>query len=130
MNEVQTQSQSGTESQRSEEHISDVRALLIEQLRVLKSAPMDKVGEEIKRARSMSELAQVIVNSAKVEVDYIQAVKGASESTFLQEKEQEHVPQIPTTPQSPLPSTDPLTRIGPPNNHPWRNGMTRHKLKG
>lgn len=130
MNEVQTPSQSGTESPKSEEHISDVRALLIEQLRVLKCAPMEKVAEEIKRARSMSELAQVIVNSAKVEVEYIEAVKGASESTFLQEREQEHLPQIPATPQSPLPAADPVTRIGPPNNHPWRNGITRHTLKG
>jgi hypothetical protein len=130
MSEVQTQSQSDTESPKSEEHISDVRALLIEQLRVLKCAPMDKVAEEIKRARSMSELAQVIVNSAKVEVEYIEAVKGASESTFLQEKEQERVPHIPSTPQTPLPSADSLTRIGPPNNHPWRGSVTRHKLGG
>lgn len=130
MNEDQTSSQSDTEIPSNQEHISDVRALLIEQLRTLKSAPLDKVAEEIKRARSMSELAQVIVNSAKVEVEYIEAVKGASESTFLQEREQEHVPRIPTTPQSALPSADPVTRIGPPNNHPWRNGITRHKLKG
>lgn len=130
MNEVQTQSQSGTERPKNEEHISDVRALLIEQLRVLKSAPTDKVAEEIKRSRSMSELAQVIVNSAKVEVEYIEAVKGASESTFLQEKEQERLPHIPTTPQSPLPSADPDIRIGPPKQHPWREGITRHKLKG
>lgn len=130
MNEAQTQSPSDSESQKSPEHINDVRALLIEQLRVLKGAPMDKVAEEIKRARSMSELAQVIVNSAKVEVEYIEAVKGASESTFLQEKEQEQQPHIPTTPQSPLPSVDPVTRIGPPVNHVWRQGITRHKLKG
>jgi hypothetical protein len=131
MNEAQTPSQSDTENPKSEEHISDVRALLIEQLRVLKSAPMDKVAEEIKRARSMSELAQVIVNSAKVEVEYIEAVKGASESSFLQEREQEVEPHIPTTPQTPLPSVvDPVNRIGPPNNHPWRAGITRHKLKG
>lgn len=130
MNEAQTQSPSDTESQKSPEHISDVRALLIEQLRVLKAAPMEKVAEEIKRARSMSELAQVIVNSAKVEVEYIEAVKGASESTFLQEKEQERLPNIPTIPQSPFPAADPVTRIGPPNNHPWREGITRHKLKG
>lgn len=130
MNEVQTQNQGDAENLRSEEHISDVRALLIEQLRVLKSSPIDKVAEEIKRARSMSELAQVIVNSAKVEVEYIEAVKGASESTFLQEKEQERLPDMPTTPQSPLPSADPVTRLGPPKQHPWRDGITRHKLKG
>lgn len=130
MNEGQTQSQNDTGNPKNEEHISDVRALLIEQLRILKNAPTEKVAEEIKRARSMSELAQVIVNSAKVEVEYIEAIKGASESAFLQEREREHLPQIPTTQQTPLPSVDPLTRIGPPKNHPWRDGITRHKLKG
>ena len=129
MNEIQTQSQSDNESPSPEEHISDVRALLIEQLRVLKSAPIDRVAEEIRRARSMSEIAQVIVNSAKVEVEYIQAVKGASESTFLQEKEEKRLPHLPSAPQSPLPTVDPATRIGPPNNHPWRSGITRHTLK-
>ena len=130
MNEAQISNESATEILNHQEHISDVRALLIDQLRTLKAAPLDKLAEEIKRARSMSELGQVIVNSGKVEVEYIEAVKGASESTFLQEKEQERVPQIPTTPQSPLPSADPLTRIGPPDNHLWRKGITRHKLKG
>lgn len=130
MNEVQTQSQSGTENQSRPEHIDDVRALLIAQLRVLKCAPLEKAAEEIKRSRAMSELAQVIVNSAKVEVEYIEAVKGASESTFLQERERQQIPCIPTTPQSALPSADPVTRIGPPKLHPWREGITRHTLKG
>jgi hypothetical protein len=112
------------------EHISDVRALLIEQLRTLKAAPLDRLKDEISRSKSMSELAQVVVNSAKVEVEYIEAVKGASESTFLQEKDRESVPQIPSTPQSPLPAADPVTRIGPPMNHPWRGSITRHALKG
>lgn len=71
---------------------------------MLKATPLDKLPEEIQRVRSTSELAQVIVNSAKVEVDYNEAVKGASESTFLQKKEQDAVPHIPATPQSPLPS--------------------------
>lgn len=130
MTETQTQNPSDTGTQNPPEHISDVRALLIEQLRTLKAATLAQLPEEIKRARSMSEIAQVIVNSAKVEVDYVEAVKGASESAFLQEREQEKLPHIPTTPQSPLPSAaDPVTRIGPPNNHPWRGSITRHRLK-
>jgi hypothetical protein len=130
MNQDRTQSASDIETPSRQEHISDVRALLIEQLRVLKAAPLAQLAEEIKRARSMSELGQVIVNSGKVEVDYIEAVKGASESAFLQEREQEQLPQIPSTPQSPLPSADPVSRIGPPDNHLWRKGITRHKLRG
>jgi hypothetical protein len=130
MNEDQIQNPSDIESPRRPEHISDVRALLIEQLRVLKSAALDKLPAEIKRAKSMSEVAQVLVNSANAETNYIEAVKGASESTFLQERECEQLPEIPTTPQTALPSADPLTRMGPPNNHPWRSGITRHRLKG
>lgn len=124
MNEARISNQGATEILNHQEHISDVRALLIEQLRTLKAAPLDKLAEEIKRARSMSELGQVIVNSGKVEVEYIEAVKGASESKFLQEKEQDQAPQVPTTPQTPLPSGDPLTRNWPPEQPPlaeWHN---------
>lgn len=113
------------------EHISGVRALLIEQLRTLKEAPMETLKDEIRRSKAMSEIAQVVVNSAKVEVEYIEAVKGASESTFLQEREQDVTYGPPPTPQSPLPSApvDALDRIGPPMNHPWRGSVVRHKLK-
>jgi hypothetical protein len=49
------------------ENIADLRALLFETLRALS----DKVKPmEIERAYAISSIAQVIVNSAKVEVDH------------------------------------------------------------
>lgn len=45
-----------------------------------KTAPMD-----IDRAKAISEIAQTIINSAKVEVDFIRAT-GAKESAFLSKK--------------------------------------------
>jgi hypothetical protein len=59
--------------------IDDLREHLFETLRALrdKDNPMD-----IERARAISEVAQVVINTAKVEVDYLR-VNGAGESNFL-----------------------------------------------
>lgn len=57
-----------------ENHISTVRALMIEQLRALRTAtPGEALETELKRAKGVAEVAQTIVNSAKVEVDYLVA---------------------------------------------------------
>lgn len=108
-------------------HISDVRAALIEQLQALRSAKPTDLDAELRRAKGVSEVAQVIVNSAKVEVDYIMAVKGASDSPFLQAEDEGGTPVIPSTPQGhfsglgerPGPA-DPARLGGPSANHPWR----------
>jgi hypothetical protein len=68
-------------------------------------------------------VAQVVVNTARVEVDYIEAVKGASDSPFLQAPDEVSKPQIPTARQSPLPTLqqdDPARLGGPAASHPWR----------
>ena len=55
-------------------HISTVRGQLLAQLATLKAAePGDKLESEIKRSRGMAELSQTIINSAKVEVEYLAA---------------------------------------------------------
>lgn len=55
--------------------IGDVRDHLFETLEMLKDPdkPMD-----LDRARAISEVAQVIINSAKVEVDLVKAIGGSS----------------------------------------------------
>jgi hypothetical protein len=40
---------------------------------------------EIDRARAISEVAQTVINSAKVEVDYLELTGQMSESEFLKE---------------------------------------------
>lgn len=110
------------------DHISDVRRMLIEQLRSLRSADPSVLQREIRRARAVAEVAQVVVNTARVEVDYIAAVRGASDSSFLQAPDEQVQPRLPTKPQSPLPSVDDPARLGGPSkNHPWRAGVSRDR---
>lgn len=58
-------------------NVNDLRAHLFDALKGLKDGTLD-----IENAKAMSEIAQVIVNSAKVEVDYAKAT-GESGSGFL-----------------------------------------------
>ena len=51
-----------------ENHIDTVRQLLIDQMKSMRAAKAgDDLAEEIKRAKGLGELAQVLVNTAKVE---------------------------------------------------------------
>ncbi len=86
-------------------NIEGLRAHLFETLAALKDKnnPMD-----IERAKAVSEVAQVIINSAKVEVEYAKAT-GAVGSQFL-----EMAPVI--APPGALP--------------PGITGITRHVIRG
>jgi hypothetical protein len=107
-------------------HISDVRTALFKVLDGLrdKESPMD-----LERARAVNETAQVIINSAKVEVDFLKVVHGDGDAPFLANPDED----TPAPPQSALPTPetartrDPL-QSGPPPTHPWRS--TVHKLRG
>lgn len=68
----------------SDNHISTVRQHLIDQLAALRKADgPDAVRLEIDRAKGISDVAQVIVNSAKVEVEYLQKT-GQTSTPFLE----------------------------------------------
>jgi hypothetical protein len=98
------------------------------QLRALREATPDKLAEEIRRAKAVNETAQTIVNTARVEVDYIAAIKGGASSSFIESPEEERPPRIPEKPQSPLPAVDDPARLGGPSSkHPWRGSVTRHR---
>ncbi len=79
------------------QHLFDTLAALQD-----KANPMD-----IERAKAVSEVAQVIINSAKVEVEYAKAT-GATGSKFLEMAE--------TTTAGALP--------------PGITGITQHRIKG
>lgn len=64
-------------------HISDIRVIMAEQLRALRNATPEVLESELKRSKAVSELSQTMINSAKVEIDYLAATK-QSNSTFLQ----------------------------------------------
>lgn len=80
-------------------NIEDLREHLFETLKALRdpAKPM-----EIERAKAVSEVAQTIINSAKVEVEYAKAT-GVKGSEFLEKK-----PELP----------------------PGITGITQHRLKG
>ncbi len=91
--------------------ISALRDILFESLRALKKGA---TAEDIALAKAKSELAQTIINSAKVEVDYIRVSGGDNQGTgFIAEK------PVSSKKQSPSPAGI---------SHP-APGVTRHILK-
>lgn len=88
-------------------HITELRQHLMDTLANLRDRenPMD-----VERARAVAQVAGVLVDSAKVEVDYIRAT-GADRSEFL-----ESLPQVPLIPGE----------QGPHNPFP----TTVHRIKG
>lgn len=58
--------------------IEDLRNHLFAQLERLSDDELttEELENEIKRSKAMCDVAQVVVNSAKVEVDFVRAVEG------------------------------------------------------
>ena len=81
--------------------ISDLRDHLFETIEALKDPekPMD-----IERARAISDVAQTIINSAKVEVDLVKACSGSapgSQFFLLPQQERRELPSIPAKHERP-----------------------------
>jgi hypothetical protein len=66
-----------------ENHIDTVRQHILDQMTALRTAKPENIKQELDRAKGLSELAQVAVNTAKVEVDYLVATKQPN-SRFLE----------------------------------------------
>jgi len=84
--------------------MSDLRNHLFEALERLNDMAATnelKMGMELDRAKAISEVAQVIINSAKVEVEYLKATDRQSASEFLAAEETPQLPQN-VTPQKGL----------------------------
>lgn len=67
-------------------NINDLRTHLFDTIRELKNGKID-----IEKAKAISDIAQVIVNSAKVEVDHAK-VTGSKGSGFLEKGEEQDLP--------------------------------------
>jgi hypothetical protein len=80
--------------------MADLRAVLFETLRAVRSGEVD-----LDRARAVNELGKTLIDTAKVEVDYIRSV-GGGESEFIERSQG----------QSALP--------------PGITGIRQHRLKG
>lgn len=108
-------------SETNKPHIIEVRQLMLEQLRALRAACTgEDLANELKRSKGVSELASVMIDSARVEVEYLAVIEGDGEVPFLAAPDD-------GVPKNPGPPFDPLT-AGPSPDHPWRSSV--HKLKG
>lgn len=67
--------------------IEDVRNHLFMALERLNDTDEPLTKEELERAKAIADLSQVIINSAKIEVDYMKATKRKTGSGFIPEGE-------------------------------------------
>jgi cell division septation protein DedD len=102
-------------------HISTVRRHLLDQMRALRGAnDAEAIRREIDRSKGIAELAQAMVNTAKVEVDYLKAT-GQASTPFL-----EVPPDQPYLPDAG--SKHDVTRLPSPGN--GITSITQHRMKG
>jgi len=92
-------------------NVTDLRAHLFATIEALrdKSNPLD-----IERAKAISEVATTIINTAKVEVDYIRATGSTGTLPFLEHK----------------PDEDEAGQSGSTQEKPGILGRTVHRIKG
>lgn len=90
-------------------HLNDLRSHLMETLASLRdrTSPM-----EPDRARAVAQVASVLVDTAKVEIDYLK-VTGADSSNFLES-----------------PATQPRLHADTPSAHNPFPNVIRHRLQG
>lgn len=110
-----------TERTQKQSHISAVRQHLLDTLAALrdKENPMD-----IARAKAVAEVAGALIESAKVEVDYLRVTK-QDYAPFLECPPDTSAPQLPNG-GSPFP---PSTSVFP-GDRPGITSVTRHRLQG
>lgn len=103
-------------------HIGQLRSLMMEQLVALRTAkPGEALAQELKRSKGISELSATLIDSARVEVEYLAVIHGDGEVPFLESDASKAAPALPAPAKKPL-------EAGPSADHPWR--ATVHKMKG
>lgn len=67
--------------------LSDLRDHLFAQLEAVREAKDEDLAKEVQRAQSVSDISRVLIDSAKVEIEYFKHVGGADgASTFIESK--------------------------------------------
>lgn len=56
--------------------LSDLRDHLFAQLEAVREADDDNLAKEVQRAQSVSDISRVLIESAKVEIDYFRHIGG------------------------------------------------------
>ena len=75
-------------------HITEVRRIMMDQLRALRGADKTNIDNELARSKAVSELSQTLINSAKVEIDYLKET-GQQQSKFLELPPEVHTGNTP-----------------------------------
>jgi hypothetical protein len=102
-------------------HVSTVRKHLLDQMRALRAAGTpDEIERELGRSKGVSELAQAVVNVAKVEVEYIKVTGGAVDLPFMK--------PAPPALGAPTSAGGNVQQLPAPGN--GITSITRHTLKG
>lgn len=67
--------------------LSDLRDHLFAQLEAVREATDENLAKEVSRAQSVSDISRVLIESAKVEIDYYRHIGGEnSASSFIESK--------------------------------------------
>lgn len=67
--------------------LSDLRDHLFAQLEAVREATDEDLAKEVQRAQSVSDISRVLIESAKVEIDYFRHIGGEnSSSSFIESK--------------------------------------------
>ncbi|MEA9994282.1 hypothetical protein QN382_19010 [Pseudomonas sp. 10B1] len=67
--------------------LSDLRDHLFAQLEAVRDASEDDLPKEVQRAQSVSNISRVLIESAKVEIEYFKHIGGEkSSSSFIESK--------------------------------------------
>ncbi|XBG31085.1 HNH endonuclease [Pseudomonas sp. 13.2] len=67
--------------------LSDLRDHLFAQLEAVREADDDNLAKEVQRAQSVSDISRVLIESAKVEIDYFRHIGGDNPaSSFIESK--------------------------------------------
>lgn len=74
--------------------MTDVRDHLIYQMEVLRDAPRDQLDSEIERAKAMAGIASQLIDSAKVEVQFMATRDDAEPTGFLPTLDQVVKPRL------------------------------------
>jgi hypothetical protein len=76
-------------------NINQLRSAISDQLARLNSPNMtpEKLELEIKKSKAIAELGAVMVDTAKVEVDFIRVTKG-TQSEFFEDNENKTLPEV------------------------------------
>ena len=67
--------------------LSDLRDHLFAQLEAVREASDENLQKEVQRAQSVSDIGRVLIDSAKVEIEYFRHIGGeSSSSSFIESK--------------------------------------------